>query len=403
MNQNRPNIPGRVTAIITTCAVLLVAFTLSGPASAEPSYWDWFKHAPEITRNWKITATPNDPLRLNIQRRTVRKGQRRRQVFVLYPRRSSAYDVAISKILNVFAVKNIDAEFTVMNFNRDPERAAAALAIADKGKYELIFSMGSESTAWLYANYRGGKKPVVSVCSKDPVILGQIPDYTSGSGTNFAFTSLNMPVEVQMEYVRKLKPKLRNIGVLVNSRNVSAVQTQARPLAKHARKRGIRVMNLAVKDPKNARAELAQLVSRAVARMRKNDPTLDNSVFWITGSTAVFREIETINKYSDRVPVLSVVPEVVKAGDASAVLSVGISFESNGHLAAIYGAEVLENPSRVGELPVGVVTPPDIAINFFKAREIGLKIPFSFFESASFIYDYQGRRVRNKGRRVVLK
>jgi putative tryptophan/tyrosine transport system substrate-binding protein len=40
------------------------------------------------------------------------------------------------------------------------------------------------------------------------------------------------------------------------------------------------------------------------------------------------------------------------------------------------------------------VSPPDIAVSFLKAREIGLRVPFSFFESASFVYDYDGRPVR---------
>ena len=129
--------------------------------------------------------------------------------------------------------------------------------------------------------------------------------------------------------------------------------------------------------------------------MRKSDPTLSNSLFWITGSTSVFREIATINAHSDRVPVLSVVPEVVKAGDDSAVMSIGISFESNAHLAAIYGSQVLSGQFKPGDMPVGIVSPPDIAVNFRKAREIGLKIPFNFVESASYIYDYDGKVVRN--------
>ena len=31
-----------------------------------------------------------------------------------------------------------------------------------------------------------GKLPVVTVCAKDPVQLGQMKDYDSGSGNNFA-------------------------------------------------------------------------------------------------------------------------------------------------------------------------------------------------------------------------
>ena len=160
-------------------------------------------------------------------------------------------------------------------------------------------------------------------------------------------------------------------------------------------------MELAVTNPENADKELRSLLRRAVAKMRKNDPTLSDSLFWITGSTTVFREIRAINANADRVPVLSVVPDVVMAGEDSAVLSIGISFESNAHLAAIYGADVVQGRADVGDLEVGIVSPPDIAINFLKAREIGLEIPFSFLESASDVYDYNGQLVRYNGKPVT--
>ncbi len=142
------------------------------------------------------------------------------------------------------------------------------------------------------------------------------------------------------------------------------------------------------------------VVSRSVNKMRKSDPSLENSIFWITGSTAIFREIQTINEFSDRVPVLSLVPEVVKAGDDSAVMAIGITFDSNAQLAAFYGADVLLGRVKAGDLKVGIVSPPDISISWRKAREIGLDIPFSFFESASYVYDYEGKLVRYRGKLV---
>ena len=48
----------------------------------------------------------------------------------------------------------------------------------------------------------------------------------------------------------------------------------------------------------------------------------------------------------------------------------------------------------------GIVTPPDVAINFCVARKIKLKIPISFFESAAFIYDYEGNIARAFGQTV---
>jgi putative ABC transport system substrate-binding protein len=368
----------------------------AGARDAAPSYASWFRYSDEVLANWTVSPVDGDPMQAVIRHRDPFHGGKTLRVFVLYPRPSSAYDTAISKILEVFQEKGLRVEFRVFNFNREDARGIEALKLADN--YDLVFSMGSESTAWLYEKYRNGKVPVVTVCSKDPVELGQVADYDHGSGTNFAFTSLNMPIEVQMAYLFELNPGLKNLGVLVDSENVSAVQTQAEPIARYARARGIQVLDVAIKGSHNAREDLKRVVAHTVERMRRNDPMLTNSVMWITGSTAVFGEIAAINDSADRVPVLSVVPEVVKAGDDSAVLSIGVSFESNAHLAAIYGSEVLLGRAMAGDLKVGIVSPPDIAINFRKARAIGLKVPFSFFESAGYIYDYEGRAVRAAGK-----
>ncbi len=373
----------------------------SASIDAKPAYSDWFAYDDEATAAWNFSEITGDPNSLHIASRTAAPEDKEFKLLVLYPKPSSAYDVCMTKILSVFTEKSIPAEFTVVNFAREQDRGEAALELAARDDFDLIFSMGSQSTAWLYKQYRGGEIPVVSVCSKDPVLLGQMDDYDHGSGTNFAFTSLNMPIEVQMAYVLQLKPDLKNIGVLVDSKNVSAVETQAKPMAEFARKRGIQVLELAVANPENAGVELGNELPGIVAAMRKNDPNLDNSVLWITGSTSVFREIATINAHSDRVPVLSVATEVVREGDDSAVMSIGISFESNGHLAALYASDILTKRAEAGELKVGIVSPPDIAINFRKARQIALEIPFAFFEDASFIYDYEGQAVRNNGKSVA--
>jgi putative ABC transport system substrate-binding protein len=207
-------------------------------------------------------------------------------------------------------------------------------------------------------------------------------------------------VDVQLTYLRELRPGLKNLAVLVDARNVSAVETQSRPIVAAARAQGIDAFEVSVSDPRNAASELATLVPEAVARMRRSDPALESSLIWVTGSTSVFTEIATINRHSDRVPVLSVVPDVVQPGEDSAAMSIGVSFESNAQLAAIYGADILSGRARPSDLKVGIVSPPDIAINFRRAAEIGLRIPFRFFEAATFVYDRNGEPVRLRGQDV---
>lgn len=365
-------------------------------SSQPPNYADWFKVFDSVHAKWKIIETPGNPDRVTLRPRRL-QGENVRKVLMIYPRPSSAYDIAITKIMNVFEDKLMDVEITVENYRLNPALGKKVLERAQQDHYALIMSMGSETTAWLWEVYNGGRIPIVTVCSKDPVVLGQIASYRVGSGTNFAFTSLNMPINVQMAYVQELKPRLRNIAVLVDSRNISAIETQAKPVADYAKTRGIRILELAVQNPDNARVELERMVRDAATQMAKNDPDLSNSIFWVTGSTSVFKEIGTVNANAGRAAVVSVVPEIVRAGDDSAVVSIGISFESNAHLAAVYAADILRNKSAVSDLKVGVVSPPDIAISFRKLRDIGMTIPLSFFEAATSIYDYDGNPVRIDG------
>jgi ABC-type uncharacterized transport system substrate-binding protein len=386
----------------------LLATLVAGAAALSSAAWaqtlpssKWFRYGASIDEAWKVSEVSGNPMQFELQRRK-NDGSSSQRILVLYPRASSAYDIAISKILQVLDSKNIDAHVTAINFKMKDDAGQAAIRFAEQNRFDLIFAMGSESTAWLFDHYRGGKIPIVSVCSKDPVQLGQMSSYEKGSDSNFAFTSLNVPVDVQMAYVKELKPDLKNLAVLVDSKNISAVQTQAAPIAAYARDRGIQVIWGAIDDPAKAQEQLVPIVRSAVQTMRKNDPDLSKSLFWLTGSTSVFLELKTINEYADRVPVVSVVPEIVKEGPETAVLAIGVSFESNAHLAAIYGAEILSGQTKAGNLKVGLVSPPDIAISFLKAREIGLRIPFEFYETASYIYDYNGKAVRTVTNKVTV-
>jgi putative ABC transport system substrate-binding protein len=389
----------RIALIPVLCGAALAWFVAAATCFAAPAanerFAGWFRYSSDLQSHWEFAADPRDPLQLTIRPKVTEQNGPRKKVLVLYPRASSAYDIAISQVLSVFASKERKVEFRIYNFDLKDARGEEALRLADEGKYDLILAMGSESTAWLYARYRGGAIPVLSICSKDPVQLGQMKGYEGGSGDNFAFTSLNVPVEVQMAYIRELKPSLKTIAILVDAKNISAVQTQAEPIAAYARQRGIEVLTVAVTDPAHAREQLATLVPEAVRKMRKTDESLANSLFWLTGSTSVFNEIRTINQYADKVPVVSVVPEIVTAGEDTAALSIGISFQSNAHLAAVYADQILRGVSRPGELKVGIVSPPDISISFLKTHQIGMKVPFEFFETASFVFDYDGRPVRS--------
>jgi len=155
-----------------------------------------------------------------------------------------------------------------------------------------------------------------------------------------------------------------------------------------------------VNDVNDQVPELDVVMPRALDAMRATDPDLGASVFWATGTTSVINGIGPIAERAGGVPVLSVYPDLVREGPGSALLSIGVTYDNMGYLGAKYLIDLMFRGVQTTDLPVGVVSPPDVAISFLKAREIGLRVPFDIFETASRVYDKAGRAVRLDGRSV---
>jgi putative ABC transport system substrate-binding protein len=386
--------------------VLIVTWllVLGSGLSAQGNLPDWFKLLPAAAQNWQLRPDPANPLRftLNMIDNSAVADQPVQHILLMFTRASSSYDKAVAKILELFEARHLNAHFTAINIElNNIEQGQAALDFAEANNVDLIFSIGSDTTDFIFNHYQNGAIPVVTVTSKDPVLMGYLKDYTTGSGTNIAYTSLNVPIELQMVYLKQLMPDLQNIAVMYANSNASAKQTQVEPLREIARDYNINIVDVVVYDDSQAAAELAAAIPEAIRQMERTDPAHESSIFWITGSTSVFNEIATINDHAQDIPVLSAAPDVVTEGADSAVLSIGVTFESNAHLAALYALDILDGKAVPETIPAGVVSPPDIAINFMKASQIGLRIPFSFFESASFIYDYDGHLVREAGQSIA--
>lgn len=379
--------------VFFSCVLFILAFCSLAAQTQVPS---WFAPSEIVREKWTMIYSLADPLRFELVQKDSPNNSTPYNILFVFPKRSSAYNIAVERITEQFLARGLSAKFTAVNFEADDSKGASLIREINRKNYDLIFSVGSSSTKFIANHEQQISTPVVSVTSKDPVLLGHVDDYENGSGTNIAYTSLDVPVNVQLAYLHELSPDLVNIAVMYARNNVSAYEAQVVPL-QQAVDNTINVIEVVVEDQNNAVAELVQKIPQALARMRTTDPRLDNSIFWITGSTSVFREISTINAYSESVPVLSLVSDMVSEGRDSAVMSIGIGFSSNADLAAVYAIDILTSGTDPGSMPVGIVNPPDIAINFAVAQDIELKIPFNFFESSSTIYGPNGKLRRKDG------
>ena len=362
----------------------------------------WMTLDAEATTRWTTQLDAQTPTRMVITPHSPDNDSLKKQILVLIPKKSKSYRLAVNTLLKVLDEHQINAQLTLVHFNKNPDQAQAAIAFAEQQAMDLIFAIGSVSVGFIHENYRGGTIPVVTATNKDPVLLGQLPDYEQGSGTNIAYTSLNVPVDIQMQYLFDLKRDLRTVALLYNQENKQTVATEVVPFKQAMLDQGVIPIYVTVESAATAIQDLQAGIPEAIQAMRKHDPELRNSLFWITGSTAVFTQIKLINQLANNIPVLGSISNVVAEGEDSAVMAIGIDRRNNAFLAGLYAVDILTGKAQPGELKLGVVTPPDLAINFRTARKIGLKIPLHFFESAAFIYDYNGKIARAFGQKKVV-
>lgn len=389
---------------LLVCLIALIGGTVAAGRTAEAAedrpVLNWLEFGTATVEHYEISADPQDTARMRAA--PVWTGDPARfRLLLLIPFKSvAAYSIGVDVVLETFRQQNIPAEFHIWLYGNDEAIAQEAVAWAESNAVDLIMPVGSRAAAFMHETYSGGRLPVVTNSAKDPVLLGQMPDYQSGSATNIAYTSNTVPIRLFISYLYQLLPDLKNVGVLYARSNLSAIETQVAPLHDLAESFGLTVHDVEVRDGHLLEDDLVAGMGRVRQRMVTSDPGLTASAWIVTGSTSVYQRIDLINGLAGRAPVISTLPDVVRSGDDSAAVSIGINQSTAVQVSAFYAINILTKGVDPGSLPVGVVTPPDLAINFRVARQIGLRIPFRFMEAATFIYNYDGRQVRAFGQPV---
>ncbi|MDD1783972.1 hypothetical protein LRP49_22590 [Enterovibrio sp. ZSDZ35] len=367
--------------------LLLTFFVVTG-AQAEQLWPEWLGESVKMSAasDWRFSGNDN-VLQILPKRENP-------TILVVVSRKAESYDTALSTMLNVYKQEFEGVKFSVVKLPGSEAELDTLLSAAEN-KADLLYTMGSKATVVISKAYKGTDLPIVSVNAKDPVLLGLVDDY-NGSGTNFAYTSLNLPANVTLSFLLRYMPDLSQIGVLYASANASAYLTQYLPLKNEAERRGIRVLALEV-DEAVADKTLESVMTSEIRAMRSQDGQLSQSLLWLTGSSSLLARVDEINRMSSNLPLLTVVPEAVNGGEDSALISVGVSFVNNAHQAALYGIRILRDGEYPGDLPVGVISPPDISISFRQAKRLSKPVPLVFLEMASDVYADDGTIVRAQG------
>ncbi|MFT5706401.1 MAG: ABC-type uncharacterized transport system substrate-binding protein, partial [Oceanospirillaceae bacterium] len=263
--------------------LLLFAGTLNSPlalsANADIS---WMVFSDINKKNWSRQIDNENSSRLFVKPHIEQKDNSAKKILVIVAKKSGSYKLALNKLIDVFFQEKYYANFEVVNIDRSEEVGRQLLEKAQQQGFDLVFTMGSESAALIHKYYKNGPLPVVTSINKDPVALGQVESYKKGTGTNIATTTLNVPIDIQLNYLFQLNPKLKHVVLLYNRNHKQVVATEVKPFRKAMIKQGIRVINVTVDSSDTARVQLENSLPKAMHLLRKIDPTLNNSLVWLT-------------------------------------------------------------------------------------------------------------------------
>lgn len=230
-------------------------------------------------------------------------------------------------------------------------------------KKDLIYAISTPSAQ---AAYNATKDiPLMITAVTDPVEAGLVKSFEEPGG-NVSGTSDYIPIDKNLELVKKFAPKAKTIGVLYNTSEVNS-KIQVDDLKKYAAKNNYTVVEKGV----SASNEVNQAMSSLVGKIDVLYVPTDNL---IVSSMPIVSKIANSNK----IPVLASEEGSVSSG---ALACQGIDYEKLGYKSGELAVKVLKGED-ISNIPIATLNETQIIVNEETLKALSLNKP----KDDNFVY-----------------
>ncbi|KAJ52369.1 putative ABC transport system substrate-binding protein [Clostridium tetanomorphum] len=250
-----------------------------------------------------------------------------------------------------------DGENIKIDYQNAQGDIAVSQTIAKKFASEnkdLIFAIGTPSAQGAYNATK--KIPIMISSITDPVKAGLVK-YLDESGTNVAGTSDYLPIEKQVDLIKKLVPKAKKIGVIYNTSEVNS-EVQLNELKKVAK--DYEIIASGVTSTNEVNSAISSLVKKI-------------DVLYVPTDQLVVSSMPIIAKHTleAKVPVVAAEKGSVEAG---ALATVGINYYKLGYETGKMAVSVLKGED-ISKMPVKISNETDVYINEDSLKALNIKKP----------------------------
>lgn len=223
-------------------------------------------------------------------------------------------------------------------------------------KKDLIFAIATPAAQ---AAYNATKDiPIIFTAVTDPVKAEIAKDWKS-SGTNVTGTSDKVPVDKQIELLKKLIPNAKTVGVIYNTSETNSV-IQVDELKAAAEKQGLAVKEVGVTNVNEINQNLASALGQIDVLYTPTDNTVASG-YALVGKLCLEKNI----------PIIGAEEAVVTKGGLA---SIGIDYYKLGKEAGEKAADVLSG-KKPSEVEITTLSEMSFTINTDVAKKLNITIP----------------------------
>ena len=260
-------------------------------------------------------------------------------------------------------------EITVKNAQGDNGTADTIAKQFVSDDVDLIYSIATNASQAAVNATGGTDIPVVFNAVTDGV-EAKLVTSNEKPGGNVTGVSDAAPLEKQLEMIREFLPEAKKIGMIYNIGEVNG-KLQVKQVEKLASKYNFKI----VKKGVSATTEIATAAEQLAGDVDCIYNITDNMVVSATASI-------TDKANAKNIPVFAAEDGQMKAG---LLASDSISYEKLGEQAGSVAYDILVNGKKAGDIPVETAKDTTLYINKKVAEQMGIKIPDSLAERATFV------------------
>ena len=262
-----------------------------------------------------------------------------------------ALDSAREGFKAAFKEAGIDADFDEKNANGETTNANLIANNFVSSKEDLIFAIATNSAQ--SASQATNDIPVVFAAITDPQSAGILKNNVTG-------VSDRMDVKQQLELLKKLDSKIKNVGVIYNSSEQNS-KVQVDDLKKAAKEIGLNIVEKSVVQANEIPQTVDNLVREADAIYLPTDNLVASVVSLITDKATAAKKI-----------VFGAEAAHVKGG---ALITQGVSYYEIGKEAGKMAIDILKNGKKPSEIKFKTMPLSEIVVNEKTLAALGISLP----------------------------